>query len=115
MDELGFEFVAHDYDGYRLIRTTLPATATIQSLSVVVDRYLALWDTDLPIYIINDATQLAEIDSAVSEVLLAILKRNMLDPRFRASSWYTGDNPVLTEQLRDLHTRAGRDPDSIVT
>ena len=114
MDEQGFEFVAHDHDGYRLIRTVIPKAPTINSLSVEVHRYFALWDTDLPIYIINDATRLGALEPAVAEVLLAILKRNHLDPRFRASSWYTGDNPALTAQLRDLHEQAGRDPDSIV-
>jgi len=102
MDDQGFEFVAHDQDGYRLIRTVLPATATTQSLSVVIDRYLAMWDTDLPIYIVNDATRLAGIESDVAEVLLAILKRNLLDSRFRASSWYTGDNPVLTVMASNM-------------
>jgi hypothetical protein len=114
MDERGFEFVAQDYDGYRVIRTVIPRAPTIHALSVEVDRYFALWDTELPIYIVNDATRLGTLDSAVAEVLLAILKRNQLDPRFRASSWYTGDNPALVEQLRDLHEQAGRDPDSIV-
>jgi hypothetical protein len=114
MDDQGFEFVAHDQDGYRLIRTVIPRTPTTHSLSVVVDRYFAMWETDLPIYIVNDATRLAALDPDVAEVLLAILKRNQIDPRFRASTWYTGDNPPLVAQLRDLHERAGRDPDSIV-
>jgi hypothetical protein len=114
MDGTRFEFAAEDHDGYRLIRTFLPAVVTTQSLSVVIDQYLALWETDLPIVILNDATRLGELDVEVSAVLLAILKRNLLDPRFRGSSWFTGGNARLDAQLRDLHVQAGRDPDSIV-
>ena len=114
MDEPGFEFSAEDHEGYRLIRTFLPRIVTTHSLSVIIDRYLALWDVDRPIVILNDATRLVELDDAVSDVLLAILKRNLLDPKFRGSSWYTGGNERLDAQLRELHVRAGRDPDSIV-
>jgi hypothetical protein len=114
MDATDFEFSAEDHDDYRLIRTVLPRLVTTQSLSVVIDRYLALWEVDLPILIVNDATRLGELDDEVSAVLLAILKRNLLDPKFRGSSWYTGGNARLDAQLRELHVEAGRDPDSIV-
>src|SRR5687768_16088025 len=114
MSETEFEFTAEDRDGYRLLRTFLPAVVTTHSLSVVIDRYLALWETDLPILILNDATRLGALDDEVSAVLLAILKRNLLDPKFRGSAWYTGGNPTLDAQLRALHVEAGRDPGSIV-
>ena len=85
MDDQGFEFVAHDQDGYRLIRTVLPATATTQSLSVVIDRYLAMWDTDLPIYIVNDAHQPVPVDltarlSGPGGVELAKVERSLTLP-----------------------------------
>lgn len=114
MDESGFEFSAEDGDGYRLIRTILPRVVTTHALSVVIDRYLALWETDLLIVVVNDGTRLLELDGPVSAVLLAIFKRNASEPRFRGSTWFTGGNARLDAQLRDLLVQAGRDPDSIV-
>ena len=114
MDESGFEFSAEDHDGYRLIRTVLPAVVTTQALSVEIARYLTLWETDLPIVVVNDGTRLLELDAQVGDVLLAIFKRNASEPRFRGSTWFTGGNARLDAQLRDLLVQAGRDPESIV-
>jgi hypothetical protein len=113
MEDSEFHFAAEDFEGCRLIRAVVPPAITHQTLSVAVADYLALWETDAPILLLNDATRIARIPDDALPVLLALVKRSAAEPRFLGSTWFTGGNEVVDGQLRALFAEAGRDPRSV--
>lgn len=115
MEDSDFVFTAEEFEGCRLIRAVIPRIITMPTLSVAVAWYLSLWETDLPIVVLNDATRLRALPEAVRPVLLALVKRNALQSGFVASVWFTGENDLLQGQLRELFAEGGRGPGSVVT
>ena len=110
-----FGFQVEGFKGCRVIRTIFPSRVNVQTVSVAVSKYLALFDTDEPIVALNDVTSISILPADGAEIVLALLKRNSSEPRFYGSAWFTGANDAIAEQLRELCGRAGRDPASIVT
>ena len=102
-----------DADGFRLIRVGIPEFVDITRLSVAASKYLSMFVDDRPIVVINDATELKDLQQPVQDVLIAMLRRNVTRPTFVGSAWITRGDEPLDGILREIRVIADRDPDSI--
>jgi len=102
-----------DADGYRLLRVGIPPVVDISRLSVAASKYLSMFVDDRPMVVLNDASELLELQPDVQEVLVAMMRRNITRPTFAGSAWITRGEEELDGLLRELLVVADRDPDSL--
>lgn len=113
MPRTDFLLTCTDTDGHRLVRVGIPGIVDITRLSVAASTYLSMFVDDRPIVVLNDASELLQLQPDVQEVLLAMMRRNVTRPTFVGSAWITRGDEELDGLIRELLVIADRDPDSI--
>jgi|CXWL01.1.fsa_nt_gi hypothetical protein len=111
LTDFAFSFV--DADGHRLVRVGIPPIVDISRLSIAASKYLSMFVDDCPMVVLNDASELLEMQADVQEVLIAMMKRNITRPTFVGSAWITRGDEELDGLLREILVVADRDPDSL--
>src|SRR4051812_28909815 len=108
MEIAGFQFNTSDLDGYRLIESVFPDTIDKSRLWSVASSYPTLWDEKKPTVTINDLTAMKLFGTEELGVLKWVLQQNDVRAQLLATSWVTGPNGALAEQVRAVLGEVGR-------
>ena len=77
-----YQFRSHDFDGFRLIHSTLPRLINDSQLSVVAWQFLEHYETADPYAVLSDYTHVAQLSETAVGVIGALIEKSFADPRF---------------------------------
>lgn len=108
-----FDFRIERYRGIRIIIGYYPRKINVSTLSTTISRYYDLWDEDEPTAQLSDLSMLETFGDEAGKVLLSVIQRTMLQRTFVGSTWNTGDNSAIHDEIVDVLHAAGRTSRSV--